>query len=381
VEGVAATSLVTAASRASESARPDALFIDPWADLLAGAKGREFLQRHEDVLRATTPIFVVRHRFFDDFLVNAASRGLQQIVLVAAGLDTRAFRLVWPAETGVFEVDQPQVLAYKQEILDRAGAAPTCARVPVAADLREDWPAILLAAGFRPDEPTVWLAEGLLFYLPEAAVRALLTSMASLSAPASVLGTDTMSATMLASEERRAWVQLYKDSGSTLRFRHGLSRGLCQLVRLESGNPPGPRPRLPLRSALPRAPTTRPATRRDHYRHPRLSKPQIAQKLDKSVGSLRFHVTDIRQLSVTDGRAQDRREDRRDHDLAAYDSDYPSISSRSSASSRWFHGGWDAGLLYPVQEPSTCNAPKAATDGGEPSDRLPSAPRATPSQR
>jgi methyltransferase (TIGR00027 family) len=218
MEGVAATSLVTAASRARESARPDALFIDPWADLLAGEKGREFLQTHEDLLPATTPIFVVRHRFFDDFLVGVAGRGLQQIVLVAAGLDTRAYRLVWPAGTHVYEMDQPQVLAYKQEILNRAGAAPACTRVPVAADLREDWPAILRAAGFRPDVPTVWLAEGLLFYLPEAAARALLTTMASLSAPASVLGTDTMSATMLASEERRAWVQLYADSGAPFVF-------------------------------------------------------------------------------------------------------------------------------------------------------------------
>jgi methyltransferase (TIGR00027 family) len=210
--------LVTAASRALESARPDALFVDPWADLLAGAAGREFLQRHEDVLTATTPIFVVRHRFFDDFLVDAAASGLQQLVLVAAGLDTRAYRLAWPAGTCLYELDQPQVLAYKQEILDRAGATPACTRVPVPANLREDWPTILRAAGFRHDEPTAWLAEGLLFYLPEAAVRTLLGTMASLCAHGSVLGTDTMSATMLASEERRAWVQLYTDSGAPFVF-------------------------------------------------------------------------------------------------------------------------------------------------------------------
>jgi methyltransferase (TIGR00027 family) len=110
------------------------------------------------------------------------------------------------------------VLAYKQEILDRAGAAPACIRLPVAADLREDWPATLSAAGFRPGEPAVWLAEGLLFYLPEAAARMLLTTMASLSAPASMLGTDTQSATLLASEERRAWVQFYADSGAPFLF-------------------------------------------------------------------------------------------------------------------------------------------------------------------
>jgi methyltransferase (TIGR00027 family) len=218
VEGVAATALLTAASRARESARPDALFVDPWAELLAGSAGREFLQRHEDVLNATTPIFVVRHRFFDDFLAGAARSGIQQIVLIAAGLDTRAYRLVWPLGTHIYELDQSQVLAYKQEVLDRAGATPACVRVPVAADLRDDWPAILLAAGLRADEPTVWLAEGLLFYLPETGARSLLTTMASLSAPGSVLGTDTMSATMLASGERRAWVSLYADSGAPFVF-------------------------------------------------------------------------------------------------------------------------------------------------------------------
>jgi methyltransferase (TIGR00027 family) len=102
VEGVAATALLTAASRARESARPDALFVDQWAELLAGVEGTEFLQRHDDVLPLTTPTFAVRHRFFDDFLLDAAGRGLQQIVLVAAGLETRAYRLVWPAGTRMF---------------------------------------------------------------------------------------------------------------------------------------------------------------------------------------------------------------------------------------------------------------------------------------
>jgi len=208
---------MTAAARARESARPDALFIDPWAELLAGEAGQAFLQRQDEVQPAT-PIYVVRHRFFDLFLLDAAARGLQQVVLVAAGLDTRAYRLAWPDGTHLYELDHPQVLGYKRDVLDAAGAVPACTRVSVPADLREDWSAILLQAGFRPDKPTAWLAEGLLFYLPEAAVRALLRTMASLSASASVLGTDTMSAAMLASEERRAWVQLYADSGAPFVF-------------------------------------------------------------------------------------------------------------------------------------------------------------------
>jgi methyltransferase (TIGR00027 family) len=217
MDGVAATSLMTAAARARESARPDCLFDDPWAEFLAGDAGRAFLERQDHVF-PPNPIFVVRHRFFDDFLMATAGKGIRQVVLVAAGLDTRAYRLRWPLGTVVYELDQPQVLGYKQTVLDQAGATPACERILVQADLREDWPSELLAGGFRPTEGTAWLAEGLLFYLPETAVRSLLSTMASLSAADSVLGTDTMSATMLASKERRAWVRLYAESGAPFVF-------------------------------------------------------------------------------------------------------------------------------------------------------------------
>ncbi len=218
MEGVAATCLITAAARAQESDRADALFRDPWADLLAGDAGREFLRKQDEVLPAPTPIFAVRHRFFDDFVLEAARRGLGQVVLVAAGVDTRAYRLDWPAETSLYEVDQPQVLSYKHAILDQAAARPRCTRIPVPGDLREDWPALLLQAGFRTEEATIWVAEGLLFYLPEDAARSLLKTIAALSAPQSVLATDTMSATMLGSDERRAWVRLYADAGAPFVF-------------------------------------------------------------------------------------------------------------------------------------------------------------------
>jgi methyltransferase (TIGR00027 family) len=218
VEGVAATSLMTAAARERESARPDRLFDDPWAGLLAGDTGRAFLDRQDKVQPANHAIFVIRHRFFDDFLLDSVGRGIRQVVLVAAGLDTRSFRLRWPEGTVVYELDQPQVLAYKQAVLDKAGATPSCERVAVPVDLREDWPAELLASDFLPARATVWLAEGLLFYLPEVAVRSLLSTIASVSAPGSVIGTDMMSATMLASESRRAWVQLYADAGAPFVF-------------------------------------------------------------------------------------------------------------------------------------------------------------------
>ncbi|GAC1589910.1 MAG: SAM-dependent methyltransferase [Acidimicrobiales bacterium] len=217
MDGVAATSLMTAAARARESARPDRLLNDPWAELLAGEEGRAFLGRQDHVL-PPTPVFAIRHRFFDDFLLTEAHRGVRQIVLLAAGLDTRAYRLAWPVGVRLYELDQPQVLEYKQSTLDGAAASPTCERIVVATDLREDWVEKLLAAGYDRSEPAVWLAEGLLFYLPEASVRSLLDITASLSARGSALGTDTMSAVMLASEERKPWVELYRECGAPFVF-------------------------------------------------------------------------------------------------------------------------------------------------------------------
>ena len=108
----------------------------------------------------------VRTHYFDGYFNAAVRTGIRQVVILAAGLDSRAYRLNWPAGTTVFEIDQPKVLGYKTSTLDAHGAAPKARRVPVAVDLRDDWPAALIAAGFDPAQPTAWLAEGLLPYLP-----------------------------------------------------------------------------------------------------------------------------------------------------------------------------------------------------------------------
>lgn len=208
---------MTAAARARESARVDRLFEDPWAEALAGEEGFAFLERDE-ALRPASPAFVVRHRFFDDFLLARAAEGVRQVVLVGAGLDTRAFRLTWPGEVRLFELDQPSVLSYKQAVLQDAGASATCERVTVPVDLRDDWASRLLDQGYGPEDPAVWVAEGLLFYLPEVAVHRLLDIAADLSSPDSALGTDTMSATMLADESRRTWAASYADAGAPFVF-------------------------------------------------------------------------------------------------------------------------------------------------------------------
>ncbi len=197
LEGVGATSLLTAAARALETERPGGLLSDPLARVLAGSEGFELLARGAmgPVASNGSPMYVVRHRFFDDILLELTeSSGIRQVVLVAAGLDTRAFRLDWPDGTRVFEIDQPSVFAYKDGLLETEDAAPRAERLVVPADLREDWPEALLAREFDPARPSAWVAEGLLFYLPEPAVHRLLDDTFRLSAPGSSFAADMMSA-------------------------------------------------------------------------------------------------------------------------------------------------------------------------------------------
>jgi methyltransferase (TIGR00027 family) len=198
MEGIGATALMTAAARALETERGDgkALLSDDLARPLAGEKGFDLLAQAARTGVPSSadgsPVFVVRHRFLDDVLIDLTGRGVGQVVLVAAGLDTRAFRLRWPDGTRVFEIDQPHVLAYKDAVLASRGAQAQCDRREVPADLREDWPTALLAQGFDPEHPTVWVAEGILFYFPESSVRRLLDDMRRLSATGSRLLADVL---------------------------------------------------------------------------------------------------------------------------------------------------------------------------------------------
>jgi methyltransferase (TIGR00027 family) len=184
---VSRTAVGVAALRAYESSRPDRLFDDPYAAAFAEA-GRSALPGTEGApvqsgLGALMyPQIVVRTRFYDDYLLDA---GCAQVVLLAAGLDARAFRLAWPPGTRVFEVDLPEVLAFKDDVLAARGASPACERVVVRADLREDWATALREAGFDPDVPTAWLVEGLLIYLSYEDAERLLTTVGELSAPGS----------------------------------------------------------------------------------------------------------------------------------------------------------------------------------------------------
>lgn len=210
--GPGATAYWVAAARAIETRRPDALFDDPWAAALAGDEGTQWAeQRHPESLAP----MVVRARFFDDFLRRATfEEGVAQVVLLGAGLDTRALRLHWPPGTTVFEVDQADVLNYKEELL--AGVQPSCERrVYLPTDLRSaNWPAELAGAGLDPAAPAVWLAEGFLFYLPNEAVRALLEKVSALASNGSFLGFDIPNRAVLGHPFMRTWIQMQAEAGA-----------------------------------------------------------------------------------------------------------------------------------------------------------------------
>ena len=205
---VGATAVMVAAARAAETDRPDPLIRDPYAKILvadAGTGAWEFMLDDSFVAKVSeadaevAAMFehmgsyqAVRTHFFDDFFAQATRAGIRQVVVLAAGLDSRAFRLTWPAGTTVFEIDQPKVLEYKSATLARHDVDPTADRREVAVDLRQDWPTALVDAGFDTTRPTAWLAEGLLMYLPADAQDRLFTQITELSAAGSRVAAETM---------------------------------------------------------------------------------------------------------------------------------------------------------------------------------------------
>lgn len=202
----------TAAVRAKESMREDRLFNDPWAAALAGQEGQVWVEQQS--ADSVVPI-VLRTRFFDDFLQRITFQNeIRQVVLLAAGLDTRAFRLSWPEQTQLFELDQPSVLKYKEQVLRSADAQPTCARQTIGVDLTTPWQEPLIQAGFEPHYPSGWLLEGFLFYLANERLTHLLDEVTCLAGPGSWLGFDIINSTVLTSPWMRQWVEMQASSGA-----------------------------------------------------------------------------------------------------------------------------------------------------------------------
>lgn len=222
VDPVAQTSRWMAAARARESEHPYRLFDDPLAAALAGPEGFAWLERMEPVPGFGGPALyvVVRTRFFDDFLRYACwGAGMRQVVLMAAGMDSRAFRLNWPPGTRLYELDRPEVLAAKEEVIARAGARPACERRVVGANLgRASWSEALSNAGYEAQAPSVWLMEGLLFYLGGSTVRRLLGTTGALATPPSLLGVDLVNRNLLNSPTTRPLLAAFARRGASGRF-------------------------------------------------------------------------------------------------------------------------------------------------------------------
>lgn len=206
--GVELTAVFIAASRAIETDRPDGLITDPYAAkfvraaVLAGCFSGRGFSPGDEIAESIATLMGLRTRYFDTYLTSRAHRA-RQVVLMAAGLDARAYRLAWPASTTVYELDKPAVLGFKDSVLAAEGAVPACTRHTVGVDLRDNWIPALYAAGFDPRQPTLWLIEGLLMYLPAQAQDGLLNTVVQLSVPGSAIAADHIPdvPTLLADEE------------------------------------------------------------------------------------------------------------------------------------------------------------------------------------
>ncbi|BBX46260.1 class I SAM-dependent methyltransferase [Mycobacterium cookii] len=200
---VGATATMVAAARAAASRRPDPVIDDPFAEPLVRAVGLNLFTRvasgeidFADVdddagFPRMVDTFAARARIYDDYFAEAGRAGVRQVVILASGLDARPYRLSWPAQTTLYEIDQPEVIEFKTTTLAGLGAVPGAQHRPVGIDLRADWPAALRSAGFDARQPTAWLAEGVLigFLPPDAEVR-LLDSVIELSATGSTFAAD-----------------------------------------------------------------------------------------------------------------------------------------------------------------------------------------------
>jgi methyltransferase (TIGR00027 family) len=189
VSSVGYTALLVAGWRAVHAMSPQPLVRDDYAKYFVEASGDPYLagelanRGSSDDETAFPRLYGVQTRFFDDFFDASSAAGIRQAVIIAAGLDSRAYRLDWPDGTTVFEVDLPKVLEFKARVLGERGETPKARRNEVAADLRADWPTRLTAAGFDPHSPSAWSVEGILPYLTDDAQNRLFTLITELSAP------------------------------------------------------------------------------------------------------------------------------------------------------------------------------------------------------
>lgn len=243
---VGATAVMVAAARAAETRSDTPLINDPFAQLLverAGAGAWSVIASDglrqqlagvdpdaERIMQYAVDYQAVRTRFFDGFFERVARAGITQVVILAAGLDSRAYRLDWPAGTTVYEIDQPLVLQYKRQTLGEHDVQPACLRREVPVDLRQDWPAALQHEGFDVASPTAWLAEGLLMYLPTEAQDRLFELIVDQSAPGSRIAVEAVGPDNAARQEFRNKMREHFDRARELAGIDGQSLDVGSLM-------------------------------------------------------------------------------------------------------------------------------------------------------
>ncbi|MEU7697885.1 class I SAM-dependent methyltransferase [Streptomyces sp. NPDC015492] len=217
MEAVSRTAQWTAAARALETEREDRLFADPYARTVADEIGFELLERYAG--GGTVPFLAIRTTYLDRAIVNTVrERGIRQVVFLAAGMDTRFFRLPWPDGVTVYELDRPALLEAKAEMLAREPRPAGRDRVTVPVDLTQDWTGPLKEAGWKSEEPVLWVVEGLLFFLPEQAVRTLISTLSAHAAPGSVLLGDVISQAALDNPLARGFMKALDEDGNPWLF-------------------------------------------------------------------------------------------------------------------------------------------------------------------
>jgi methyltransferase (TIGR00027 family) len=224
MSGVGLTSRWVAANRALETEYKEPLYRDPFARALAAEAGFDVLYG----MRAASgmgsfmgpdPYLTIRTRFFDDHLLGAVrDGGIDQVVILAAGMDARALRLDWPAGTRVFEIDRDDVFTHKESVLTRLGARATSDRRVVRQDLAESWTPALVAAGFDPSRKAAFLAEGLLYYLDESAVTSLFDALGTIAATGSWIGVDVMSLEVFTTPYMGTYLKKLEELGCPWKF-------------------------------------------------------------------------------------------------------------------------------------------------------------------
>lgn len=220
-ESVGATALAVAMARADESASEHPLFTDPYAQAFLDAATARGWRRPQgpmaERIRAISGYAASRTKWFDEFFIAAGANGIQQSVILGAGLDSRAWRLPWIHESAVYEIDQPKVLQFKAEVLQSQHAEPGTQYVAVPVDLRHDWPEALQAMGFDATQATAWSVEGLLPYLPADAQDLLFERITDLSAVGSRLAVEAFGAEFFTEEylaRRRAQMQRLREQAA-----------------------------------------------------------------------------------------------------------------------------------------------------------------------